>query len=259
MPSPFPGMDPFIEGQIWEDFHHELIGEIRHQLQPLVRPKYVTLVEKRVYIDRAEDDAPAQIVADVGLAAGQSGASIRATELAASGEPLLLDYPLATERREAFLTIRDARNRNIVTIIEVLSPANKRPGGDGRAEYLKKRAAILDSEVNLVELDLLRGGARLPMVQALPAADYLALVRQQRGRHQAAIRSWRLPDPLPTIAVPLLVDDGEVALDLAAAFTNAYDRAGYDAILNYDLPIDPQLSPSEAAWAREVLAARRTG
>jgi hypothetical protein len=41
MPSPFPGMDPYLEGYLWSDVHHRLATQISDQLMPLLRPQYV--------------------------------------------------------------------------------------------------------------------------------------------------------------------------------------------------------------------------
>jgi len=213
MPSPFPGMDPFIEGQDWEDFHTGFIAELSAALVPHVRPKYVVRKERRVYL------------------------------------------PMPEERREAFLTLRERETMEVVTVIELLSPANKRHGGDGRREYLSKRESILGSTTHLVELDLLRGGERLPTVEPLPPGDYYAFVCRQR-RYQAEVYAWTLREPLPAVRIPLAGDDPDVTIDLEEVFTSTYDRAGYDYSLDYTRPIRPPLPERDASWAAGVLAPR---
>ena len=210
MPSPFPGMDPFIEGRIWADFHADIIPAIREYLIRAVRPRYVVRVEERVYLDH---------------------------------------------QPEVYLALRDPETLDVITVVEVLSPTNKRPGGDGRKEYLNKREAVLLSGTNLVELDLLRGGRRLPTLQPLPPADYYAVVCRERFRPQAEAYPWRLRQRLPTIPVPLAGDDADVQLDLRAVFDTVYDRAGYDYFLSYRGPVDPPLEEEDAAWVQEVRAA----
>lgn len=255
MASPFPGMDPFIEGQIWEDFHHEFIGEIRHALVPLLPSRYVTLVEQRIYIDRIGDDSSGQLIADVSVIGQSSDQLSPQRSVATAGGPVLLEYPVAEERRESFLTVREAESRSVVTVIEILSPANKRQGSEGRTQYLEKRGSILSSDVNLVELDLLRGGRRLPMANPLPPASYYALARNPRRRSQAAVYPWNLVERMPPVPVPLLPSDDDVSLRLAEIFTSAYDRAGYGRIIDYQRAVKPPLSPEQARWAAEVLAA----
>jgi hypothetical protein len=257
MPTPFPGMDPFIEGQIWADFHHEFLGEIRYALVRRLPAHYSAVLEERVYIDRADDEGSEHFVADMAIAGDVEAGGGRRSKRVAAGEAVLLEYPVPEERRETFLTIRSPQSREIVIVLEVLSPANKRAGGEGRAQYLEKREAILGSEVNLVELDLLRGGRRLPMAQRLPSASYFALVRNPRRRQVAAVYPWRLSDRLPPIPIPLSAGDADVTLDLQTIFASSYERAGYEQSLDYDRPVMPPLSADEAKWTAEVLAAAK--
>ena len=141
----------------------------------------------------------------------------------------------------------------VVTVIEVLSPGNKRPGSDGRREYLTKRETVLLSATHLLELDLLRGGERLPTIEALPRADFYAFVCRARQRPLAEVYPWTLRQPLPSLPVPLAQGDPEISLDLQAVFTTVYDRAGYDYALDYTQPVEPPLSEEEQAWCSEVL------
>jgi hypothetical protein len=114
-----------------------------------------------------------------------------------------------------------------VTVIELLSPANKRAGADGRREYLRKREQILQSTVHLVEIDLLLKGERLPTVEPLPEADYYAFVSRSEYRPAVEVYYWRRDERMPTIPVPLLREDGEVYLDLQAVYEETYRRARY--------------------------------
>jgi hypothetical protein len=123
------------------------------------------------------------------------------------------------ERREAFLTIRERESMKVVTVIEFLSPANKRRGSDGRREYLQKREQVLSSDTHLVELDLLRGGQRLPTVDPLPETDFSVFVCRAQRRYQAEVYAWGLRQPLPRIPIPLAGNDPDVEVDLQAVFT----------------------------------------
>ena len=114
----------------------------------------------------------------------------------------------------------------VVTIIEVLSPANKRANSDGRREYLAKRAMILRSSAHLVEIDLLRGGERLPMAEPLPSVDYDVIVSRAPRRPMADVWPTTLRQPLPTVPIPLAGEDPEVPLDLQAIFHAVHERAG---------------------------------
>lgn len=260
MPSPFPGMDPFVEGQDWEDFHTGFIAELSAALVPRVRPRYVVRKERRVYVEHSFPDDDHLVRADVAVMSGPRELSESAAPASAeaAGSPVVVHLPKPEERREAFLTLRDRQTMEVVTVIELLSPANKRPAGDGRREYLSKRESILGSGTHLVELDLLRGGERLPTVEPLPAGDYYAFVCRRR-RYQAEVYAWTLRDRLPTIPLPLASDDPDVSIDLEEVFTSTYDRAGYDYSLDYRRPIRPALPEHDASWLAEIMAARPGG
>jgi hypothetical protein len=141
-------------------------------------------------------------------------------------------------------------------VIETLSPANKRTASDGRQQYLEKRAEILSSRSNLVELDLLRGGTRLPVV-GLPATDYCALVSRARRRPKVSIYPWSIRQSLPSISIPLKDDDADVSLDLQSAFTTVFDRARYQLSLDYTAAVDPPFSAEDAIWANTLLTGEK--
>ena len=206
MPSPFPGMDPFIEGQIWPDFHHTLITTVREFLWPYLRPHYVIRVEERVYIER-QPAGHRVIIPDVTvLETEDSAASVMETAGSTpvmTTTPVILTLPMPERKREAFLTVRERQSMAVIAVIEVLSLDNKRSGSDGRHEYLHKREAILESDVHLIELDLLRGGVRLPTVEELPPAAYYALVSRADHRPHVEVYPWTLCQRLPSIPVPL--------------------------------------------------------
>jgi hypothetical protein len=163
--------------------------------------------------------------------------------------------PIPEEHREAFLVIRGREGHEVVTVLEILSPANKRSSSDGRAEYLAKREAILRSQTDLVELDLLRGGERLPVLGPAPPGDFYAIVSRAPRRPRAEIYAWTLRDALPRIPVPLRGDDPDVAIDLPTIFATLYERARYDLTLDYEAVLAPSLAEGDAAWARERIAA----
>jgi hypothetical protein len=252
-------MDPLIESQRWEDFHHALPEVIREWLIPRVRPCYVVLVEERVYVERQSNGRRGLIVPDVTMTELEGRESPSQDAIAAAPTvavaPVVLTLPMPERKREAFLTLRERETMEVVTVIEVLSPDNKRSGSDGRREYLRKREAVLESDAHLIELDLLRGGERLPTVETLPPADYYAFVSRAHRRPEVEVYPWTLRQPLPPIFVPLTGEDPDVTLDLQSIFNTLYDRAGYDYSLDYRRPIEPPLSDSDASWAQQILAA----
>ena len=259
MPSPFPGMDPFIEQQEWEDFHSRLNIALSDMLAPILRPKYAVRVERRIYVERGIEEPELRradvailadpLSADPGLVARPSG-SVVAT-------PVECVLPMAEEHRESRLIIRERNTMEVVTVIETLSPTNKRVGSHGRREYLEKREAILDTRASLVELDLLLSGARMP-AGGLPEGDCFALIRRGWHRARASVYAWTLRDPLPTIPIPLSRDDNELPVDLQALLTGVYDRAGYDMTLDYDAELAAKLDEDTTRWLRDVVAGSQT-
>ena len=236
MPSPFPGMDPFLEGAEWEDFHTRFNTAISEYLAARVEPRYLVRIERRVYVEHTTDDRPPVRRADVAVFVAEETALAWAGPAADSAQaaaPVECTLPMPEERRETYLVIRLQDTREVVTVLETLSPGNKRPGSDGRREYLKKRDEILQSRTHLVELDLLRGGQRMPMGTPLPDADYSAVVSRSQRRPRAEAYLWTVRDPLPTILLPLNQGDPDVPLDLQTVFTTVYDRARYDLSLDY--------------------------
>jgi hypothetical protein len=157
------------------------------------------------------------------------------------------------EERQSFIEIRDRETREVVTVVELLSPSNKRSGPD-REQYLAKRLRLLRSWVNLVEIDLLRGGPRLPVID-LPPCDYYALVSRYPERPDAGLWPIRLREPLPVIPIPLRGPHPDARLDLQLMLHRLYDAAGYEDYI-YTVEPDPALSAEDAAWARSLLPAR---
>jgi hypothetical protein len=265
MCCPFPGMDPYIESQEWEDFHTRFITEIGNTLVPRIRPRYEARIERRIYVSRTTGERARIVIPDVAVVQPERGrhsdmrnhgapasgvATLTRPEMAA--EPVLCRLPLTEEHREAFLTVRRAGTKEVITVLELLSPENKRAGHKGHRKYLRKRQAIIDSPASLVELDLLRGGRRLPMEDPLPAGEYYAFV----SRHQesvASVYAWTVRQPLPTIDLPLAQGEEEVPLDLQSIFSAVYDHAGYDYSLDYNSSLVPPLSPEDAGWSAALL------
>ena len=257
MPSPFPGMDPFIEMEEWSDFHGAMIFAFRGQLAPQLRPRYIVRAETRVYLERTLAE-PQHFQPDVRIvksskAGSRSVAASHST--AAVLEPELFDIPMPEELREHYLVIRDRDRREVVTVIELLSPANKRTGSDGFREYYAKRDELLTRHVHLVELDFLRGGTRPASIQPLSAStDYCAFTHRLELRPKAQVLQWTVRDPLPVLRIPLAHGDADVELDLQAAFTAAYEGGEYDITIDYSARLKPPLRKSDAQWLRQLLA-----
>jgi hypothetical protein len=245
MPSPFPGMAPYLEGDLWTTVHPQLAAAITRQLMPKLRPRYVPLTQQRLVMGTPEDVAieEADLYPDVGIVRGakKRGSAGKAAALAAA--PLTLTTVMSAPVPHSWVEIRDTQNRRLVTAIEFLSPTNKR--GAGRKEYLRKRQKLLRSTAHLLEIDLLRQGKRVPMRQTLPAADYFVFWSRAGKRPKTEAWPIGLDESLPTVPVPLLAPDADVPLELQTAFANVYDLCGYD--LSVDYAKSPKV-PLSAAW-----------
>jgi hypothetical protein len=167
--------------------------------------------------------------------------------------PLRIATVMPESIRQFSVEVRDRLERRLVTCIEVLSPTNKR--GQGREEYLARRARLLRSSAHLLEIDLLREGQRLPMLEPLPPAPYFVFIGRSEDRPETSVWPVYLEAHLPRVAVPLLAGDPDVELDLQHAVCNVYDQCGYDLNADYTRPPEIPLDPQAAAWSDELLRA----
>ncbi len=260
MPSPFPGMDPYLEDPgLWPDVHHEFISEARVLLAPQLRPKYHVRIEERVYLQDGGDQnrpqrVPALHVATQPHYEGQPywpphpGA-------AETDEPIVAttEKPFPDEIHEARLEIIDRESRSVVTVIEVLSPSNKTPGSNGHESFQQKRQDVMRSSSHWVEIDLLRAGLPIWTRKPLPPHEYLAHVSRVEQRPQGLVWPIRIPRRLPVLKIPLRPEDPDALLDLQAILDTAYDRAGYDLTVDYTREAVPPLTGEWADWADKIL------
>lgn len=258
MPSPFPGMDPFIEKPaIWPDFHDALVSAIRGLLQPQLRPKYVALMQERWFV--VESDRP--IRPDVAIVTTDQPVERLSTSTTAA--VIDVDAPSTVfeiwreELKQPFLQIIEpAAGNRVVTAIEVLSPDNKAPG-PGRDSYLKKRDEYWEGGASLVEIDLLRGGrptVRLndeQLASLQPFRHLITVTRRWPSRHE--VYALLLAQRLPKIPIPLDSSDPDVSLDLQAAMNRCWDEGPYPALLRYDAGPPGDLTLAEQNWCRERL------
>ncbi len=256
MPSPFPGMDPFLESQEWEDFHSRMITALSDRLSPGVQPDYVVRVERRIYVERPEEDTDTFRRADVAILAMDSGPATGLLETTdSSAFAVECELPMPVERQETYLVVRERESMEVVTVIELLSPANKRPRSDGRREYLSKRNEFLSSSSHLVELDFLRGGKRLPVIGSLPPGDFYAIVSRAYRRPRCSVYAWTLKNKLPTIPIPLKRSDVDAQVALQEVFDIVWQRARYDLSVIYRISPDPPFNAIETEWAKTLLLA----
>ncbi len=142
MEPPFPGMDPYLErSSLWPDVHHRIISAICDYLQARIAPGYIAQITPYVALEQIEIAAPRRaLVPDVGVyerdpaAVAVLPAAVDAPSLTGAA---LLDVPT----RYARVELRAVADETLVTAIELLSPANKRPTPDGADAYEQKRQA----------------------------------------------------------------------------------------------------------------------
>jgi len=255
MPTPFPGMDPYLEHPaLWPDVHNSLIAAIRDEMAARVAPRYYIGLEQRAFLVLPDDLVP---VGRPDLAViSRHPARPRADPAQAEGGAAVLDVdvPVTEEIRETFLELREVATGRLVTVIEVLSPTNKL-NARGRDEYEQKRQQIFDTRTNLVEIDLLRAGEPLPVIGEPVRSDYRILVSRGARRPRAKLYAFGLRQPIPAFPLPLLPGEPEPPVDLNAVLHALYDRARFDLRLDYARPPVPPLDEADAAWARGLLGA----
>jgi Protein of unknown function (DUF4058) len=255
MPSPFPGVDPYLENpEFWPEVHHRLITAIAIALGPALRPKYRVAIEKRIYLSDAEDSdflaIPDVTVFSKPSTAGQSPAT--ATLL--HSEPITVTVPILEEAREGYLELREVGTNRVITVIEILSPKNKR-AGKGREEYENKRQEVLRSASHLVEIDLLRAGKQMPIAGGTNT-DYRILISRGNRRPRAQLYAFTVREEIPSFLLPLQPGDAEIYVELQALFAEIYDQAGFDLSLDYTQSPVPRLKEEDAVWADAFLRER---
>lgn len=269
MPSPFPGMDPFLELPLFfPGLHDSFVAYLRESLQRQLPEPYFAEISDRVMVEfderRLEPDVNVLRYDEAGGESSFLHETIGGTAVveAMRTQPLLIQA-LDDEHRETFLEIyAGGEHERLVTTIEVLSPSNKTPGEQGRDLYLRKQREVLESRVHLVEIDLLRGGRHTTAVpedrlQAKSGPfDYQVCIHRWHRFGDFAVYTIPLEEKLPTIDIPLLPQDPSVAIDLQAVFDRCYDTGPYRRRVRYaELTPQPELSPARLVWARERLTA----
>jgi hypothetical protein len=268
MRSPFPGMDPYIETiGSWEDFHLDLIAEIKGSISAQLPERYVVRAGERSYVilsARGVEDEfltqPEIGVAQLSRAPQDSGKSSGGTATAVleappgRPAPITMRALIETEHREGFLEIREVHpERKLVTCIEILSPSNKRPGTPGWLQYTRKRQAYLEGAAHFVEIDLLRRGRRLPMADEWPDSPYYLLVSRKQEAPRSTVWHVHYLYPLQPIPIPLAPPDPDIILDLQPLVEAVYARSHYDRDIDYSRPLDPPLSAAESEWLQQRL------
>jgi hypothetical protein len=258
-------MDPYIEAcNLWGDFHSHLIEKIYDALAVAAPERYVVRTGERSYVVLvgAEGKDRYPFVPDVRVYAPQprGAGSGRGTAVAEPPPgPIPMRPFIEEEYRETFVEVCDAEHDNrLVTCAEVLSLSNKLPGTPGWDLYQRKRQGLLLGDANFVEIDLLRGGQRMPMLDPWPECLYTLMTARPHSVPRCLVWPASFQAPLPEILVPLLRPDADIGLDLQAMVDAIYLRSRYDRSIDYSRPLAPPLGPEQAGWVAERLRAAVT-
>jgi hypothetical protein len=240
-------MNPWLEQEgLWLDFHTKFLTAINEHLVGQVRPKYIVVIEQQIYI---HEIAESRLLGRADLSLAQATASNGGATTALIEAPAEIELAVHDVERVPYLEIRDRFNREIVTVMEMLSPSNKR--GDDRLQYLAKRGEILDGPAHLVEIELLRGGRPMPD-RNRPDCVYSVLLSRAEDRPKCGFWPIALADGLPEIPVPLRPEDGDARVDLQKILHRVYDMYGYADFIYSGTP-SPPLPPDDARWAKQLL------
>ena len=221
MPSPFPGMDPYLEDEaLWPVFHRQLVQCLYQILLPGLVDRYRARIGQRHYVT----------------------------------EQALFTSVLREDHEEEYIEIRQRGDTRLVTLIDVVSPGNK-TSAQGRDAYLTKRREGKTVGASLVELDLvLQGTPTLDYARdGLPDWDYAVTVTRSTQPERYEIYTATLQKRLPRFRLPLAADDRDTVLDLQSAFTRCYDQGGYASQIDFKADPPVPLDDADRRWLHELL------
>lgn len=243
--SPFPGMNPWLEGYLWPDVHSGLARIIVELVAPKIAPKYVARVDVYTVDDMFPDSEIGIMYPDVEILERYSSACEPQVAYGATilTQPnLIIPTPLAIPIRIPVIEIRDTAKNKLITAIEILSPVNKRE--PGLKDYQKKRLDLHRSGVHLLEIDLLRRGTRPFDHPSIPKTHYqISLLRA--GANQTEIWTINIQDKLPNLPIPLQKNEADVLLDLGKALNILFERSLYYLSIDYTTKPPPPLFDKE--------------
>ena len=259
MKSPFPGMDPYLESR-WGDVHSSLIIYARDLLNRSLPPGLLARSEVRAIVSAVECDWR-DFFSDVSIIErGLAEPSTLGTDSVALADSLCLVLEASTEIKQRYLEIRDSRSGDrVISVIEFVSPANKRPG-PGLDKYREKQQECFDGDVNLIEIDLTRVGDRtlimpIKRLSPLQTSTYMAIVRRALDRQHAWLYRLPLQQRLGGIPIPLRPTDRDIVLDLQSLVDRIYENGRYEFDLTYTEALHPSLSREDATWAAGMINA----
>ena len=267
MKSPFPGMDPYIEAcGRWEGYHSHLIEAIYQSIAAVLPQGYTVDTATRSYVVLMEAEGKKEHLAktDVTITEPAGGKKSRkkkggvaVAEPESAVDSVLMQAFIAEKFEETFVEIyAEEEERILVTCIEVLSPSNKRRGTEGWQEYERKRQAMLLGRANFIEIDLLRGGDKMPMLTPWPDSPYTLLVCRASNAPYCRVWPAHFQRRLAVIPVPLLSPEPDLSLDLQPLLDGIYSLGRYNERIDYTRRLAPALPDAEADWVKDLLKAR---
>jgi hypothetical protein len=245
MPNPFPGMNPYLEQpEFWSDFHNHLVIALAKALIPKLLPKYRVVTDKWIY-KVAGSTAMAIGRPDLAMQQAKRQSALPTKTALLNVQPIPVTLPMPQEIQQSYLEVKDVATQEVISTLEILSPANKR--GEGQKKYEAKRQLVLDSLTHLVEIDLLRDGSPLPFETDAESSHYRILVSRSQTRPVADLYPFNLGDRIPDFPLPLRPEDHEPIVNLQQIVTDLYAQLGYDYFINYDHAPPPPWTPDEVA------------
>lgn len=245
----FPGMNPYLEGYLFQDLHSALASRIRAILTPLLRPRYAARLEVAAVQDTSFGEDLGIVYPDVEVVKTPAPAKLK-DEQTVTFTPATLTLPPPMTVRIPTVEVREVKGNTLVTCIEILSYVNKRqPGLD---QYTQKRNRLIRAGIHLVEIDLIRRGIHPLSQSQIPESHYRITVT--RANDRVDVWTIQMQDRLPTIPIPLLPPDPDVPLDLSYAIHRVYEEADYDLTIDYSRqPPPPPLSQKDQQWLKTVI------
>ncbi len=253
-------MDPYLENPArWRGFHSFFIVQLAGELNSVLPQTYVAVVEERVYVlPPARSIYPdAMIVKDRETAGSRVRASTLTRDRVADMPEIVSVWPDTV--RERYVEIRAVGEpETVVAVIELLSPSNKAANSLGRREYWQKQEEVLQSQIHLLEIDLLRTGEHTVAVpkesiEMYGTWDYLISLHDANRPQDFSFWRCSLRDNLPCVAIPLHGEFTDAIVDLQYVLNETFDRGRYEQRIDYREDPMPPLKSEDAQWADALL------
>lgn len=223
-------------------------------MNPLLPEGYVAATDRHVWIESSKPKPKRRgREPDVFVVEHKHANTMASIAVGTISNPRVVSLPRQERKRKPYLKILDARQRRVVTVVELLSPSNKKPG-EHYEQYLAKREEYFAAGVNLVEINLLRAGMHPPLGEMdAENLQYYILVCRTNQMARAEIWVFGVRDPIPQFPIPLTASLA-IPFDLKPCLDRSYREARYEREIDYSRPPVPIFGEVEAAWVREIAA-----